>query len=230
MKHVDKMIGFTAENILALRRGDKTHTRRVMKVQPLGDVKSATLWKDGLWRIEHAPIKAHDLPAGNYVGIRVRCPYGAPGDILGVKEGYRIIHDIPRSRVVTGEYLADDAEFEVELSLAEWDRWSARKFPYRATPGRFMYKSLCRDRLLVKGIRIERVQDITEDGAIAEGVRSERCFLYGEYDLTPTLRETKLSLSIWRFRHLWDSINAKRGYGWDVNPWVWVVEFERIET
>ena len=62
--------------------------------------------------------------------------------------------------------------------------------------------------LEITDIRVERVQDITEEDAKAEGV-----------DWYPAMRANRL------FQSLWDSINAKRGYAWDVNPWVWVVEF-----
>jgi hypothetical protein len=61
--------------------------------------------------------------------------------------------------------------------------------------------------LEVTGVRVERVQDISNEDSQAEGV-------------DPSIHAPS-------FAGLWDSINAKRGYGWDVNPWVWVVEFKR---
>jgi hypothetical protein len=68
--------------------------------------------------------------------------------------------------------------------------------------------------LEVTGVRVERVQDITECEARREGVTCERALIGNAARLA--------------FRSLWDSINKKRGYGWDVNPWVWVVEFRRV--
>jgi hypothetical protein len=65
-------------------------------------------------------------------------------------------------------------------------------------------------------VRVERVQDISEEDARAEGAS------YGRPPYQSSERE-------W-FSLLWDSINAKRGYGWDVNPWVWVLSFRRVEA
>ena len=88
-------------------------------------------------------------------------------------------------------------------------------------PSIFMKKIYARIWLEITSIRVERVQDISETDAIEEGVecrcdvgRSEfdQCFL--------TFRE--------HFAMLWDSLNAKRGYGLDKNPWVWVIEFKKL--
>lgn len=73
--------------------------------------------------------------------------------------------------------------------------------------------------LKVTGVRVEQVQDISEEDTIAEGITDEQaveCWYDGP--------QFGFAFSV-----LWDSINAKRGYGWDVNPWVRVVEFERVE-
>lgn len=67
--------------------------------------------------------------------------------------------------------------------------------------------------LEVVSVRVERLQDISESDSRAEGVR------YSEEEIRPYTCA---------FVDLWDSINAKLGYGWDVNPWVWVVEFKRV--
>jgi hypothetical protein len=67
--------------------------------------------------------------------------------------------------------------------------------------------------LEVTGVRVERVQEIRTSDIDAEGLPIGRG-LGGSQEM--------------EFRKLWDSINAKRGYGWDANPWVWVVEFKRI--
>jgi hypothetical protein len=71
--------------------------------------------------------------------------------------------------------------------------------------------------LAVTSVRVERVQEITEADARAEGIEPQRSDYSGE------------DSNSLQFRDLWDSINAARGYGWAVNPWVWVVEFERVQ-
>ena len=70
--------------------------------------------------------------------------------------------------------------------------------------------------LIVTGVRVERVQEISEADAMAEGCK-------GKYERDGTMTESPL----YQFHALWDSINEKRGFGWDKNPWVWVIEFER---
>ena len=83
------------------------------------------------------------------------------------------------------------------------------KGPWR--PSIFMPRWASRILLEITGVRVERVQDIALNDAKAEGVDMYSAQFPVE------------------FKGLWDSLNAKRGYGWDVNPWVWVVEFKRVE-
>jgi hypothetical protein len=74
--------------------------------------------------------------------------------------------------------------------------------------------------LAVKGVRVERLQDISHPDASAEGV---------DY-VTAGQFTAATEGFVHGFRLLWNSINAKRGFGWDVDPWVWVVEFERASA
>ena len=80
-----------------------------------------------------------------------------------------------------------------------------------------MPKARARLWLRVKNVRVERVQDISENDAWAEGVGDGQL---GRFDISGRVL----------FKSLWNSINEKRGYGWDANPWVWVVEFEIVEN
>lgn len=216
MPQVDGWIGFTADMILAMRRGDKTNTMRVIKPQPVVH-PTFIEWKND---------RFYDMFEPAWYTIARACPYGKPGDILGVREGYQI-SATPRAGYIWGEYLADHARIDAKLTDAEWEKWIARKFPYRATPGRFMYKSLCRDLLLVKSIRVERVQDITKKDAIAEGITWREAFPEG-YVAPGCPRGFGAAEDA--FFWLWDSINKARGYGRDVNPWTWSIGFERMET
>jgi len=73
--------------------------------------------------------------------------------------------------------------------------------------------------LEITNVRVKRVQDITVDDAIKEGIPIGS---YGWFEDGSIMDERDL------FANLWNSINAKRGFGWDQNPWAWVIEFERI--
>ncbi len=96
----------------------------------------------------------------------------------------------------------------------------------------FMPRSAARLFLKVKSIRVERLQDITEEDARREGIKSY--WAEPHRDVAPfigTAKEIGEDLCSTRreaFQQLWDFLNSKRGYGWDLNPWVWVIEFERI--
>lgn len=70
----------------------------------------------------------------------------------------------------------------------------------------------------VIGVRVERLQEISEADAVAEGIIAP---MFEPDESGPTYACA--------YRHLWDSLNAARGYGWDANPWVWVVEFRRVD-
>jgi hypothetical protein len=92
--------------------------------------------------------------------------------------------------------------------------------PWR--PSIHMPRWASRITLEVVAVRVERVQDITEADARAEGIAA-----YVEYGGGSV--ETLIQGNRHSFRELWDSINASRGYGWDANPFVWVVEFQGFE-
>lgn len=124
-----------------------------------------------------------------------------PGDLLWVKETWAY-----RTAGIGYIYRADGKTPQI-------DRW---KSPI------IMPKEAARLLLAVTRVRPERLQDISEADALAEGID---CRMDG------TDREYGFHNDWWwhydnAFAHLWDSLNAKRGYGWDTNPWVWVYTFE----
>lgn len=162
----------------------------------------------------------------------IQCPYGQPGDILGIKERYQITGVTGNENGIIGRYLADDMPFQVNLSDAEAVRFKMRKYPTRATSGRFMYASLCRTTLVNRSVTVARVQDITPLDCEAEGIT-------GKTLPTPCVGGIWLPYEEYRngdglvygtprdaFAALWDSINAKRGFPFSENPWVWKVGFE----
>jgi hypothetical protein len=121
------------------------------------------------------------------------------------------------------------------------DYIATRKDDYfwgKSRPSIHMPRWASRILLEVKSVRVERVQDITHADCLAEGIREvtkdDRLMKYCLYDHP---MDRYMSLTPWHlmpenaidaFRSLWNSINEKRGYGWNENPWVWVVEFEVV--
>jgi len=219
---------FNAEMVRALLDGCKTQTRRALRKQPCS-ASSNISTEDGInWRTSGT----------FYFGEPFKCPYGKIGDLLWVRETFALentheyhgTHDLPTdSRPIqkhddpdAGEYCliphyrATEPEphivpYELPESAPEYDdrtRWTASIF---------MPRWASRLTLKITDVRVERVQDITEDGAIAEG-----CGIYSEGEW---LNHHECGITrAKRFEDLWNSIDNN----WDDNPWVWVIEFEVI--
>lgn len=220
----ERPILFNAEMVRAVLDGRKTQTRRVVKFpvkrwQFMEDYHGEDL--DG-W-LADTPDAAEWCGWGWCEGRQVqntphlRCPYGARGDKLWVRETWRI--DMAGGSTIDG---ASDFSYDVSYRAGGDDlelrhAGSLDDDPYIKTadsgpehgwrPSIFMPRWASRITLEVAGVRVERVQEITHDDALAEGISTA---------------------PIDGFADLWGSINDKRGYSWDSNPWVWVVEFKVI--
>ncbi|MBT3390324.1 MAG: hypothetical protein HN413_07920, partial [Chloroflexi bacterium] len=112
-------------------------------------------------------------------------------------------------------YRADNAFIEIENTQEASYKWMDARGNHGDNwrPSIFMPRWACRIILDIVYVRVERVQEISEDDAIAEGCTGEH-----------------FDLAVNDFIWLWDSINAKRGFSWESNPWVWVVEFKVAPT
>lgn len=137
----------------------------------------------------------------------IGCPYGQPGDNLWCKETFSGADDQAFKHLVI--YRADG-----EQSV----RWR---------PSIFMPRWASRITLELTAVRVERVQDISEDDAKAEGVIEQFRAVVLRPDGGPDYHIPNSYRG--GFANLWDSLNAKRGFGWDKNPWVWVLTFNRIK-
>ncbi len=137
----------------------------------------------------------HGLPL-HYSRIVDRpCPYGKVGDRLWVRETW----------LKDGEVYLYKADFGKGILSSSWEgHWK---------PSIHMPKVACRIRLEIVNVRVERLQDISHEDAVAEGCQKEDGRSWGRLG----------------FSQLWDQINKDRGFGWDVNPWVWVLDFKRVE-
>jgi len=176
MKPNEHPIIFSAKSVRAILAGQKTQTRRVVKLRATdgkcsrncSGIDLSLAWPD------------RGIGGGGYLKIpcrdgatqRVDCPYGGVGDRLWVKEAWR-----NRSPI-------------------------------------FMPRKFSRLTLLIVAVRCEQLQEITMADARAEGARPG------------TKYETFRSA----YQRQWDAINSRRGYGWDTNPLVWVIEFRRANN
>lgn len=205
----DKPILFSADMVNAILEGRKTQTRRVVKNLDLIQYET-----DG--------IPGFQDEYGDHYETAVRSPYGVAGDRLWVKEPFRVVHASWKN--FYGVYTRDNESFEVQLTneeIAKFDLW---KKPYGGKSSLFMFKSLARLWLKVTNVRVERLQEISEADALAEG--TDIFSPCGDMNAPSCSNRC-------RFKGLWDSINGKpqqdgTDISWDANPWVWVVEFKHI--
>ena len=204
-------IPFKGDMVRAVLSGQKTQTRRPMKPIPVYPDAFDGLRREIHDGQVHFWASGAELPAHKF-----RCPYGQPDDRLWVKETHA-----RHPQFAEVAYRADGEEFEDADGFTWHPKW---------TPSIFMPRALCRIILEITDIRVERVQDITNDEAIAEGAYEVR--KVGDDIAHATWTMDGLD---WRydtpreaFAATWDSLYAARGLGWDVNPWVWVVTFKRV--
>ena len=135
------------------------------------------------------------------------CSYGQPGDLLWVKETFCAWYPEKNHVSYRADYHPDDEKM-VE--------YSGNKIIWK--PSRYMPKKYARLWLRITNVRVERVQEISEADAKLEGMEAE-------------WRQATHPKKTYRagMQSIWDSLNAKRGYPWKSNPYVWVVEFERVK-
>jgi len=221
----ERPILFSGEMVKAILAGRKTQTRRVLQ-QPRR--------KDG---IKLLPELLRDMGAGH------ACPYGVTGDRLYVRETFAIESNWnidseesypppfkdgrPIKRIVDdpqwgdwweqAHYKATDPEPELCIGGLEEPgvRWR---------PSIHMPRWASRIMLEIVDVRVERVQDISFDDAMAEGIHFQ--VVTHDASWTATIKSDPREGYAW----LWNKLNAARGYGWDVNPWVWVIEFKKLEA
>lgn len=213
---------FSTPMVQAILRGvdPKTMTRRVIKLPNWME------WDENqriTMRCEDSAYADQD-PVHLFEQGYLECPYGKPGDILWVRETWgNYSYDDTESNAVYFMYRADypdDAQgywYEKEqINWCDFPRWRS---------SRYMPKAAARIFLRVKSVRVERLQDIKFWDAQKEGC--PRCIGISECGGGCEVCESNNPIE-W-FRQLWNSINADRGFGWDTNPWVWAITFERCD-
>lgn len=210
----EKPVLFSGQMVRAILEGRKTVTRRAVKPAfPVSVIQVLPFAGDhSAWM----PVMpgTPDQPWDEQARI---CPYGKPGDRLWVRESTEADYDT-HDAVTLARYCADKAPVlvtdcadpELNGSVAHWN------YPRDVRPSIHMKREQARILLEITAVRIERLQDISEEQAEAEGID----FLRHAPDADETLTAKQL------FECLWCGINGDDS--WNANPWVWVVEFKRV--
>lgn len=229
-----KPILFNTEMVREILDGLKTCTRRICK-----DANEYTVPDMEFYNADKRTYAVHNFADKKHteqLSIAERtCPI-CPGDILYVRES--VFQGVGRYLDVSGEtvcVLTNDFEYYAD-GLHEKDHW---KDKYENTwmhrrPSIHMPKEAARIWLKVTDVRVERLQSITEGGAIREGAEGEKCHHTntGAFGCTDCMNTGWIEPPQVEFMQIWNSTIKESDldrYGWDANPWVWVIEFERCE-
>lgn len=207
----ERPILFSAPMVRAILEGKKTQTRRIIKPQPPNEAHpffimcSSHKKDEGKWRF----TANKDHLSGTVLGP-IECPYGKPGNLLWVREAWAVQH----------EY---DAFAPSEIgSSARW-HYAATEYlgDLRKRPSILLPRRGSRITLEITDVRVDRLQQISEDDAIAEGV-TPTMPIYGDCG---GFEHQGGRDAFWR---LWESIHGTDS--WNANPWVWVMKFRRTEV
>ena len=184
---------FTSPMVRAILEGRKTQTRRVAK--PVKHPSLGNLYTPGALVMEREPQHVIDRA----------CPLGQPGDRIYVRETFS---QHPEWGQLA--FRADGEEFEDADGWLWEPKW---------IPSIHMPKYLARIWLEITGVRLERIQDISEADALAEGARFELASI-------DSVRIGATASFLSGFRNIWEST----GGDWDANPWVWAIDFKVLST
>jgi len=208
----ERPILLNAEMVRAVLDGRKTQTRRIMREQPEVIPKEDEHGKPGFW----IPFNAGKTMVRND-DMHIACPFGLKGDRLWVRETFRV-HS-RATDVATLVYKASEQQSWTQQTHrvpiekchkpAVVDKW---------TPSINMPRWASRITLEITGVRVERLNSMTEQEALAEGCIGGHDSIPG-YMYSATPHE--------HFHHVWESIYREES--WQDNPWVWVIEFKRVE-
>jgi len=240
-----KPIIFSGESVRAILEGRKTMTRRVIKAPkiralPLNPEKKHILFdmNDAYPNCDRLKVSfAHPndgFRPDDKIYRNIECPYGQVGDRLWVKETWKpsVSTSIPvECRIY---YKACGYKDVSGLNLH-------RTIPLKQDKWRspiFLFRWASRITLEITGIKVERLQDISPADATHEGIGiyagfEVQCaegyeggigyrnyYIEDDYDLNSPIDS---------YKTYWDSLNAKRGYSWDTNPFVWVISFKEVK-
>lgn len=219
----ERPIIFNGAMVRAILAGTKTQTRRIVKPQPL----------DG-----QPELAAHLARRGHFEwfttareGTSWRCPYGVPGDRLWVRETWRYAdwtedgdpwirykadEDVRLVDSVSEEWSERLTEIWAGLSVGENFNIDNRAADRRWRSARFMPRWASRLTLEITDVRAQRLQEISEEDARAEGAPQCSRRVVGFDEGCPSY--------VCGFKQIWSSINAKRA-PWASNPWVWAISF-----
>ncbi|HFF9779734.1 hypothetical protein [Serratia marcescens] len=213
----ERPVIFNGEMVRAILHGRKTQTRRVMKAQP----------ESPGFGLRYISESLNNRDTGKYFwsqsdacGINkprskpFACPFGQVGDRLWVRETFM---DLTGTGIeaTTGKF--EGFAYRADTPAGSYGDEVRKEYGLKWTPSLHMPRKACRIPLEITAVRVERLNDISEEDAKAEGVAPS------QHIITPPEALYRVG-----FLKLWQSIYGEES--WRANPWVWVIEFRRVEV
>lgn len=241
-----KPILFNTEMVRAILDGRKTCTRRVIKPQPQSRLcyTYAGSHKGCIGKWTYPNRGAHEFWGEEYklpenikdeeLSKQWNPPYQTD-DILYVRETWQYLYELDGNEQIiedTGKYYYAATDTISFNTYVDENGLEHEHVPWK--PSIHMPKEASRIWLKVTDVRVERLQSITVEGAIREGAEGEKCrhTNAGAFGCTDCMNTGWIEPPQVEFMQIWNSTIKKSDidrYGWDANPWVWVIEFERCE-
>lgn len=210
---------FNAEMVRAILDGRKTQTRRIMKPQPEPCPRGGHWWPSNVFKtMLHVEDEMQNGKGGWGGLVGDACPFGDVGDRIWVRETWAEAGaSAPDLKLYRANYPEHVPSIYENVPPAEEIRW---------TPSIHMPRWASRILLEITDVRVERLNAISEEDATAEGIPPAGSLLpdYPGTFLTP---KGDFATAKVAFQRLWESIYGEES--WNANPWVWVIEFKRVE-
>lgn len=219
----ERPILFSTPMVKAILDGRKTMTRRAMKPQPQALIELNGGFHPTDDNGDFMPQSKHYADGKHFLRCVAKdfCPYGQPGDHLWVRETWCNVPLKPDGKM--GAIYKADGPDECDLEIE--DGW---EFMGQWRPSIFMPRWASRITLEITNVRVERLNSISREDAIKEGLIHKKGVIEPDWWENGKSEGTYLS-PVTCFEALWDSINGKT-YPWSSNPFVWVIEFKRLEA
>ncbi|HDS8605943.1 hypothetical protein [Klebsiella pneumoniae] len=230
---------FNGEMVRAILDGRKTQTRRIMKPQPEPCHRGGHWWPSNVFKTMLHVEEEMQNGKGGWGGlVGDACPFGDVGDRIWVREAYRFpasLDDVSPTGVgemaVATGYRKPWAPTFYEFTGTFSDGWKGFETPPKVSdagklrPSIHMPRWASRILLEITDVRVERLNAISEEDARAEGIIDGGCLNCGEPEPCGCANPEPDATDA--FAYLWQSIYGQDN--WNANPWVWVIEFKRVE-
>lgn len=212
---------FNGEMVRAILDGRKTQTRRIMKPQPEPCPRGGHWWPSNVFKtMLHVEEEMQNVKGGWGGLVGDACPFGDVGDRIWVRETWADAGaSAPDLKLYRANYPEHVPSIYENVPPAKEIRWS---------PSIHMPRWASRILLEITDVRVERLNAISEEDAEAEGIDMEALYDSQDcYDCIADHNMTGRPTVTGAFKYLWESIYGEEG--WKSNPWVWVIEFKRVE-